>query len=298
MRFYISLVAVKVLPDAYDLSMRTLLKYAGNKRAVMEQIRPHLGFDASTRRYIEPFGGALGAAANASPPAGVETIVSDANPELINLYREVVADASAVVAVANSWGADEASYYAIRDWDRAPGWREARSPRAVAARTLYLNKRGFNGLFRINKKGHFTTPWNRDPKGREISIDGLDDFIGWLRGITILERDWREAVSDAGPGDVLYCDPPYVDLKDPRAQFGGYVGAFGWSEQVALRDALVEAAARGARVVASNSWCDATVELYRGFDIVAVVAPRSIGSRADSRGGVKELLAWLAPAAT
>lgn len=278
--------------------MRTLLKYAGNKRTVMDQIRPHLGFDTSTRRYIEPFGGALGAAANAIPPQGVETIVSDANPELINLYREVAADASAVVTLANSWGADESSYYAIRDWDRTLQWRETRSSLEIAARTLYLNKRGFNGLFRINKKGHFTTPWNRESKGRAISIDGLDDFIGWLRGITLLERDWRDAVAEAGLGDVLYCDPPYVDLKDPKTEFSGYVGAFGWGEQVALRDALVAASGRGAHVVTSNSWCEATLELYHHFNVVEVVASRSIGSRADSRGSVKELLAWLAPSTT
>lgn len=283
--------------DMYDYTMtRTLLKYAGNKRTVMDQIRPHLGFDESTRRYIEPFGGALGAAANANPPPGVATVASDANWELVNLYREVVRDVDAVVALANGWGADEDSYYAVREWDRTPGWREGRSLTELAARTLYLNKRGFNGLFRINKKGQFTTPWNRNPKAPPISCDGLGDFISWLRGITLLERDWSDAVADAGRGDVLYCDPPYVDLKDPRAEFGGYVGAFGWGSQVALRDALIAASKRGARVVASNSWCDATLELYEGFNIVEVTAPRSIGSRADSRGSISELLAWLPPA--
>lgn len=276
--------------------MRTLLKYAGNKRAVMDQIRPHLGFDTNTCRYIEPFGGALGAAANANPPPGVATVVSDANWELINLYREVIHDSDAVVAAANAWGTDEVSYYNVRDWDRSPHWREAHTALELAARTLYLNKRGFNGLFRINKKGQFTTPWNRNPAAKPITISGTEPFIEWLRGITLLERDWSDAVADAGRGDVLYCDPPYVDLKDPRAEFGGYVGAFGWGSQVALRDALIAASKRGARVVASNSWCDATLELYEGFNIVEVTAPRSIGSRADSRGSISELLAWLPPA--
>lgn len=275
---------------------RTLLKYAGNKRAVMDQIRPYLAFDESTRRYIEPFGGALGAASNANPPAGVETIVSDANRELINLHQELIRDSKGLVDLANSWGVDETSYYAIRAWDRTPGWWDARTPAEIAARTLYLNKRGFNGLFRSNKRGHFTTPWNRNPKSKLINIDDLSPFISWLRGITLLERDWTVAVAGTGPGDVLYCDPPYIDLKDPKADFEGYIGSFGWREQEALRDALLAAAARGARVVASNSWCDATRELYSDFNIVEIRAPRSIGSRSDSRGSVSELLAWLPPA--
>lgn len=272
----------------------TLLKYAGNKRKIMSHINPHLGDWKGVKRYVEPFCGALGSALNASVPDGVDIVLSDANRDIIELYEEVSRDAKGVQDLANSWSGAEEDYYAIRSWDRDPAWPASKTKLERAARTLYLNKRGFNGLYRSNRHGYFTTPWCRNPHPKPIDVVGHVRFIDFIKNRASLSvRDWKDVVRSCGEGDVLYCDPPYVDLKDPKRDFCGYIGAFGWSEQVSLRDELVSASDRGARVVASNSWCDATLELYAGWNQECMSAGRHLSAKAESRGKISELLAWL-----
>lgn len=259
----------------------------------MGVIAPYLGDWVGVRRYVEPFAGALGSSLNAGVPGGVEVVLSDANRDLVDLYREVARDAVAVEEAANALPVGEAGYYAVRGWDREVGWPSSRTVLERAARTLYLNKRGFNGLYRVNRRGYFSTPWGRVDDPKPIDVCGHVEFIEFIRRWPVALSDWRDVVRGCGEGDVVYCDPPYVDLKDPKRDFGGYIGAFGWSDQVVLRDELRLAAERGARVVASNSWCPATLELYDGWNVVEVSAPRHISARAASRGKVSELLAWL-----
>lgn len=272
----------------------TILKYAGNKRKLMGVISPHLGTWNGVTRYVEPFCGALGSALNAPVPTGVDILLGDANRDIVELYEEVARDAKELQDAANAMATDEVSYYAYRAWDRDPLWPHNHTKLERAARTLYLNKRGFNGLYRTNKHGYFTTPWCRNPTPNAIDVTSHKGFISFVQSrATIVNQDWKTTVQSTGQGDVVYCDPPYVDLKDPKRDFSGYLGAFGWKDQVALRDELEAANGRGARVIVSNSWCDATIELYDKWNRVAISAPRNLSAKASSRGTISELVAWL-----
>jgi DNA adenine methylase len=274
----------------------TVLKYAGNKRNVMAQIQPYLGDWGRIERYIEPFAGALGSSLNAAVPDHVKVCLSDANEELVNLYDQLLANAADVERMANSFLCDEKSYYEVREWDRSPSWPGDRTSLERAARVLYLNKRGFNGLYRVNRKGYYTTPWGRNPNPHPIDVVGHSDFLHFLRranGVACVQ--WDTVIQSAGSGDVVYCDPPYVDIKDPTKEFGGYVGGFGWSEQVRLRDELEKAVNRGARAILSNSYCEQTLELYKNWNLVEIEAPRSLSRSKESRGRISELVAWLSP---
>ena len=276
--------------------MKTLLKYAGNKQNIMNQIRPFLGDWVGVTRYVEPFAGALGSAINANVPQCVEIVLSDANSELIDFYSAVAEDASKVQQIANSFPSNEEGYYQIRAWDRKENWKLSHTLNERAARTIYLNRRCFNGLYRINKNtGYFNTPWNRKIDPLPITITENSDFINLLNRSKITHCNWQKTVTQCGVGDVVYCDPPYVDIKNPIADFGGYIGNFGLVEQVSLRNELVNANNRGAHVLVSNSWCDATLDIYSSWNIEKVFATRKIGSRMDSRGKTPELLAWLPP---
>lgn len=262
----------------------------------MPHIRPHLGQWEGVKRYVEPFAGALGSSLNAGVPAGVKLVLSDANGELVNLYDQLLVDPAGVERMANSLPCDEASYYEVRAWDRSPGWPSDRTPLERAARVLYLNKRGFNGLYRINRLGYYTTPWGRNPSAGPIRVTDNIEFLEFLqRAGGVAWAQWDTVVQQAAAGDVVYCDPPYVDLKDPTREFGGYVGGFGWSEQVRLRDELVAASLRGARVIVSNSHCTQTIELYRAWEQAEIKAPRSISRNGKSRGSISEIVAWLPP---
>ena len=271
----------------------TVLKYAGNKSRLMDVIRPHLGTWEGTRRYVEPFCGALGSSLNAGIPDGIKIELSDANKELVELYEELRRAPEELEVLANSYATDEDSYYEIRAWDRSPGWPYNKTKLERAARTLYLNKRGFNGLYRINNKGFFTAAWCKNPTPRRIDVLSHKEFLSFLDKVHIKNRDWKTIVDECGEGDVVYCDPPYVNTKEPTKNFAGYIGEFGWSSQKELKDSLLNASSRGARVVASNAWCKETVELYDGFAMKEITAHRSISANDGSRGKISELLAWL-----
>ena len=88
-------------------------------------------------------------------------------------------------------------------------------------------------------------------------------------------------------------DPPYVDLKDPKKEFNGYVGRFGWKEQEELIEECKRLKSLGCKVVVSNSYCDETLELYKDFDIHIIEAPRYISCKKDGRKPVKEIVAIL-----
>lgn len=275
------------------MSHKTLLKYAGNKRSIMHLITPHFGDMSKVKRYFEPFCGALGSSLNAHIPKNVEIFLSDSNWEIINFYEQVADNAQIVENLANSWEYGKNVYYEVRNWDRDPDWRIKRNPIEIAARTIFLNRNCFNGLFRINRHGHFNTPWGHPTRKVKISIAENDFILNFLKRVDLKCADWKISVQNTSAGDALYCDPPYVDVKNPHQEFGGYVGAFGWDAQVSLRDQLLEASRRGVRVVTTNSWCPDTEALYKNFNVTTIEAPRSLSSKGASRGSVKELLAWL-----
>lgn len=275
--------------------MSTLLKYAGNKQNLMSQINPVLGDWDGVNRYVEPFAGALGSALHAEVPSGIKVLLSDANLEIIEFYQAVRENPEEVEHLANSLPVGEDGYYLVRSWDRDPLWREKFSLCERAARTIYLNRNCFNGLYRINNKGFFTTPWNRNENIKKISITSNDSFLELLNRAQISHASWKEVVKGTGDGDVVYCDPPYVDLKNPEKDFGGYIGSFGLSVQRELRDELVQANNRGARVVISNSWCNETCQLYREWQVKEIFATRRLARNPSARGKTSEILAWLEP---
>ena len=146
---------------------RTILKWAGNKSKVMPNIIPY--FPSEFGAYVEPFAGALGSFLN----SGVDvkehpTYLNDLNEEVITLYELFRKDWSRVMHIANGLGRDSKSFYEIRAWDREASW-PTRDKWEKAARTVYLNKQAFNGLYRTNKNtGFFNTPYCKKAKKGDL----------------------------------------------------------------------------------------------------------------------------------
>lgn len=275
--------------------MKTILKYAGNKHRIMPSIVTNFGNMANVKRYFEPFCGSLGSALNSNISKEIEMFLSDINVEIIELYEEIKKSPINLENLVNSFPSDETGYYEIRNWDRHPNWPENKTQIERAARTLYLNKRGFNGLYRKNKKGFFTASWNKNLNPQKIDVLNHSDFINFINqnNIKISCLGWEDAIKNCGKNDLIYADPPYVDLKDHKKSFSGYVGNFEWEEQIRLRNTLIELSKKGAHVVVSNSWCEQTIELYKDWNISEIKAPRLMSSKSSSRGSISELVAWI-----
>ncbi len=264
---------------------RPILKWAGGKTGLLPQLTKH--FPNHFQRYIEPFFG--GGAVFFSLKNGVPAVLNDVNKELFNLYS-VVRDSPQELMRALDVLTEKYSeefYYELRT-QSPPSFVD------MAARTVFLNKTGFNGLYRQNSKGGFNVPYGKRTKCPALyETENLMTVCEKLRNAEIRNQDFESVINDAGAGDFVYCDPPYEPLS-ATSSFNAYTGGgFSQADQRRLRDACASAAHRGAVVAVSNSSAPFVKSIYEDWDIRTVLAKRAINSNASSRGEIEEVLVLL-----
>jgi len=292
---------------------KPLLKWAGGKRQLLPQLRPF--YPADFGRYIEPFVGS-GAVFfdlhNSGRLRGKEAVLIDSNADLIGCYQAVRDTPDEVGRALDELAAGHARdprghYYEVRDRQFNP--RRARIRESggtgaysadLAAMFIYLNRTGFNGLFRVNAKGQFNVPAGRYEKPRIADRERLLNAAAALResGVRLVTGSFERALDFAAPGDFLYLDPPYAPLS-ATARFTSYTReSFGTHDQQRLQRVVVDLVHRGCRVVLSNSTAKEIERLYDANDEARAAglrahrasARRSVNSNARRRGPVPEYL--------
>jgi DNA adenine methylase len=268
------------------------LKWAGGKGQLLAQFEPY--WPGEFGRYFEPF---LGGGAvffhlyNSGRLAGKEVVLADSLEELINCFRVVrdrVEDLVAELRRHQVHNQDREYYAWVRAWDREPGYGQ-RSEVERAARVLYLNRTCYNGLYRVNRRGEFNVPFGRHRNPKVCDAANLRAAARALEGVRLVAGDLA-GLESAGPGDLVYLDPPYQPLS-ATAHFTAYTaGDFGWEDQRRLARLFRELDGRGCRVMLSNSATEPIRRLYAGYPQVVLQAARPINSRGRERGPVPELL--------
>jgi len=275
---------VPVAPRAPSgVRARPFLKWAGGKGQLLDQFRPLL--PREHRSYFEPFVGAAALFFSLLGRRRGKAVLSDVNRELIDCYLAVQTRVDDVIRALAAHVYDSDHYYRVRDVDPAGISLPER-----AARTIYLNKAGYNGLYRVNRAGRFNVPFGRYTNPLLCDADNLRACSGALAGVRLKVRDFEEVLAHAKEGDFVYFDPPYVPVS-VTAGFTSYAaGGFEWPEQERLAGVFARLASAGVRVMLSNSDTPAVRRLYAGFRIDTVSAPRSINSNATRRGRVGEVV--------
>jgi DNA adenine methylase len=305
-------VQVQTAPrrDAVLARARPLLKWAGGKRQLLPAFRAF--YPEGFRRYYEPFfgSGAVFFDLHASGRVAECAVrLTDSNADLIACYEAVRDRPAAVVAelrrLAGAHARDGAAcYYAVRERfneARHAGGGHADPPASpvLAAMFVYLNRTGFNGLYRVNQSGLFNVPAGRYAKPRildEALVRATSAALA-APGVTLGLGTFADAIADAGRGDFLYFDPPYAPLT-ATAAFDAYtVPRFSPDDQRQLRDVAADLARRGAHVMVSNSSAPEVRASYleavragTGLTLWQLPARRAINSRGARRGPVPELL--------
>jgi DNA adenine methylase len=258
------------------------LKWAGGKRQLLPQIETLLPRRIDT--YFEPF---LGGAALFFRLAALgwfkRAVLADANAELVNCYQVIRDRVGEVIEALQKYRNDRRRYYAVRA-------KVPTSPVERAARLIYLNRCGYNGLYRVNSKGEFNVPFGRYRRPVICDVGKLRAASAALQGVAIQVADFEATVATAGPSDFVYFDPPYVPLSK-TASFTAYAARqFGAPEQERLAN-LLRALGKGTvPALLSNSYSRITRELYSELDCRRVPARRSINSVARGRGPIDEIL--------
>lgn len=265
---------------------RPILKWAGGKQQLLPELVQRV--PAGYGRYIEPFfgGGALFFAL-----APDKAVIADANPELINLYRQVATAVDKVITVLAPMTVSEDAFYA----ERALRFEDL-DPVRAAARTLYLNKTCYNGLYRVNRSGAFNVPFGRHASPpRVCDPDRLRAAAGLLARADILCGDYREVLDrTARAGDFVFLDPPYLPVGR-HADFKRYTAVqFGEADHEAMAPVVEDLARRGCHVVLTNANHPRLHALYAGHDVAVVATRRHVNSRADGRRG-EDAIVTLSP---
>lgn len=265
----------------------SVLKWVGSKRRLLPELRKRV--PKAYRRYYEPF---LGGGALFFDLAPREAVIGDANDHLINTYRTVAREVDAVITRLAAHktahlAARDAYYYEVRTaWNT----RMLKTPVEQAAAFLYMNKAGFNGLWRENRVGEMNVPVGRYANPTIYDPAALHVAAGALARAVLLTSDYRVTTMDADRGDFAYFDPPY-DPISKTSSFTAYTRTpFGADAQRELAAWARELADRGVYVMLSNNDTPCIRKLYKGFKIDTVSCSRSINSDPTKRGPVTEVL--------
>jgi len=271
------------------IKAKPFVKWAGGKRQIIDKLKMYVPDEFDT--YYEPFIGGGALLFELSPK---KAVINDSNKELMNVYEVLCNEDSftKMCRVLNSYEVkhSEEFYYDIRNKDRNKKTFDRLSNYTKAARTIYLNKACFNGLYRVNSKNEFNVPFGKKTKvntyeGNNLTI--INDYLTSNK-IKLLNVDFEESVIDAKKGDFIYFDPPY---DSDTSTFNSYTEeGFGKDEQRRLARTYKELDKRGCYVMLSNHNTSLVKELYKDYNIHIVEAKRNINSNGKKRGKVEEVI--------
>lgn len=268
---------------------KPFVKWAGGKRQILDKLKEYVPVEYNT--YYEPF---VGGGALLFELAPKHAVINDLNKELMNTYK-VLCDEEKfkkMCRVLNNYEANhsEEFYYEIRNKDRSKNTYNKLSDYTRAARTIYLNKACFNGLYRVNSKGEFNVPYGKKTKVNTYDGNNLITVSNYLtmNDIKILNVDYKEALKTAKKGDFVYIDPPY---DSDTAIFTNYTETgFNKDSQRELAFVFKELSDKGVFVMLSNYNTTLIQDLYKGYHIHLIEAKRNINANAKKRGSVFEVI--------
>lgn len=258
--------------------MSTILKWAGNKTAIMPELKKHL---PSGQRLVEPFAGSCAVMMATDYP---HYLVADINPDLINLYQVIKNDVEYFIEegryLFEARNDSEAYYKTRQEFNLRHGGAIER-----ALYFLYLNRYGYRGLCRYNLNGYFNVPYGNYKKPY-FPENEIRAFAEKAKRATFICASYDETLAMLKVGDVVYCDPPYDGTFSQYHSNG-----FTQRDQGTLSALLIDYVEAGGSVVVSNSDTALTRYLYRSFNLHLITAPRSMGVAAGEGKSAAEILA-------
>lgn len=277
-----------------------LVKWVGGKRQLQAPILRKISevFDPQKGTYFEPFFGG-GAILFALEPK--KSLISDINAGLVNLYTKVKEDPQKVKLELqrfeheyNQLSADEQLSYFLNVRsifnEKSDDVFINRQGFLGAASFIFLNKAGFNGMYRENAAGEFNIPFGKRPAVTLFDQSNLEAVSLLFQNVDIKAQSYLQTIASAQPGDLVYFDPPYAPLTK-TSSFEGYNSAnLGGFNQEELRNVVDDLTRRKVFCLVSNSSAQIIEDLYQAYNMEPLQASRAISASAQGRKAVKEYL--------
>ena len=279
------------------MEIPTFVKWAGGKKQLLKQFEPL--YPKKFGNYFEPFVGSGAvffhirktdhAKKSMYSEPKREYFLSDSNPDLINVYKDVRDNLNDLIRRLKihkvKHDEDTNYYYEVRDEFNRKSEGIERS-----AQFIYLNKTCFNGLYRVNSKGEFNVPKGSYKNPVIANEKVLKEASRLLQGVKIECMPFEKTEKLPEKGDFIYLDPPYFPLS-PTASFTSYTQQdFSADDQKRLSEYYRRLDAKGCLLMLSNSDTDYIKGLYEGYDIQKVLATRMINCNASGRGKIFEVV--------
>lgn len=286
-----------LLTESFGIQAQPILKWVGGKWELIPQLAPRFPKRSAYVEYRDPFvGGCAMYFYLRGCPSAPPSIIADANAELVNLYVTVRdAPTSLIDCIAKLEVRARAdlrgTFDEVRAIDRQEGGWQRLSPAETAARTVFLNRTCFNGLYRVNQQGQFNVGLGdyEEPNvlDREAIMAASKVFRAEPR-TDIRHQDFHVTIAAAGPGSFSFIDSPYVPTSD-TSSFTAYTAeGFHDEDHRRLAADLRDLDRRGGLFMATNSAAPLVYELYEGFHIETTYRKGSVSCKADERGAVAE----------
>ena len=259
------------------------IKWVGGKRDVINK-HLHRYFPLNYNCYLEPFSGGAAVLYYLQPN---QAIINDLNYELITTYQVIKTNVNALMKKLDQFHDQhsEEFYYEIRK-------QKFSKKIDIAARFIYLNKTGFNGLYRVNKNNEFNVPFNKKSKEKlklydQENLMNLHNFFNQNQ-IEFFNLDYQRIMEKAQPGDFVFCDPPY-DFNPDVIGFNAYnQNSFTQNDQINLANHLKALDQKNVMWMHTNHNTPLIRELYKDFVIIPIQTNRNINSKGANRKNTGE----------
>lgn len=284
--------------------MKPFVKWAGGKRQILEEIIKQIR-DASNGTkdftYYEPF---VGGGIVFLTLSHKRVVINDLNFELMNCYK-IIRDYPKELMEElkkhseNFKERNDDYYYEIRGRDRKPDFRD-KTAIEKAARTIFLNKTCYNGLYRVNSKGEFNTPVGRYVEPSLFNESNIIDISNYLKNndVKILQGTYDQALKNVQEGDIIYLDPPY-DYGDDDGFTQYQKEGFTFENFKKMKQVCDECLDKGANVIISNNNTPQVVKLFESdpryvinYGIKNIKTKRYINCKGDMRNSGDEIIIW------
>lgn len=264
--------------------MKPILKWAGGKTALLEEIKKRMPEEYGT--YYEPFVGGGAVFFNIEPK---KAVINDKNEELINCYVQVRDHLNDLIPMLNELqdNHDEEKYYELRtvfNLRKIATKNGASLDVYDAALMIYLNKAGFNGMYRENLAGNFNIPSGKRKEVKLYDLDNLLSVSSRLKQAKILSGDFEDALKDIRFGDFVYFDSPYDEAFNTYQK-----GGFKKEDHERLASLCNNLTDKNVRFLLSSSDSEFIRNLYKEYEIIEIDVQRMIGFK-GSRKKERELL--------
>ncbi len=234
--------------------VKPVIKWVGGKRRFLNEINNEVVNIDNFNNYFEPFAGSAAVMFFFEPKN--EIYINDLNESLINFYIAIKKDWKKVIfktrnLILNKY--EPQDYYEIRKkYNEMILNRSEKVNFNEASIFLYLNKVGFNGMYRVNSKGEFNIPKGKYKKPYIPTDEEMEKASRLLNKAKIHCGEWYESIKNAGKGDLIYLDPPY--FPDESSKFLGYTNPkFDEKNHYQMVQISKEKVDLGATVLISNS---------------------------------------------